>query len=242
MKTDKDIQAKLTQLRAMASENEVVEFKEAKKGYDFRKLCKYVSALGNEANLRSCSEAWLVFGIKDKDHSVVGTEYRLETADLMKLKKEVADQTNGRFTFTEIYTTTIDDKRVILFSIPPAPQGIPISYKGHYYARDHESLQSLGIVKIEQIRKQATKYDWTAQIIEGARIEDLSSAAIDFARKQYLEKFPSRKSEIEQWDNVKFLDKAKITIKGKVTRTAIILLGKEESEHFINPCDCKIRW
>lgn len=33
-----------------------------------------------------------------------------------------------------------------------------------------------------------------------------------------------------------------MTIKGKITRTAIILLGKEESEHFINPAETKIRW
>ncbi len=30
--------------------------------------------------------------------------------------------------------------------------------------------------------------------------------------------------------------------KGKITRTALLLLGKEESEHFLNPADCKIRW
>ena len=38
------------------------------------------------------------------------------------------------------------------------------------------------------------------------------------------------------------MNKAKLTIKGKITRTAIILLGKEESEHFINPAEAKIRW
>ena len=39
-----------------------------------------------------------------------------------------------------------------------------------------------------------------------------------------------------------FLNNAKITIRGKITRTAILLLGKEESEHFINPSEAKIRW
>ncbi|HQU32615.1 MAG TPA: hypothetical protein PLA96_14095 [Candidatus Brocadia sapporoensis] len=38
------------------------------------------------------------------------------------------------------------------------------------------------------------------------------------------------------------MNKAKVTIKGKITRTAIILLGKPESEHFISPAEAKIRW
>jgi len=39
-----------------------------------------------------------------------------------------------------------------------------------------------------------------------------------------------------------FLNKAKITIQGKITRTAIILLGKDESEHFLSPSVAKITW
>ena len=44
------------------------------------------------------------------------------------------------------------------------------------------------------------------------------------------------------WDDKKFLNKAKVTIKGKITRAALILLGKEESEHFLSPGVIKIRW
>jgi ATP-dependent DNA helicase RecG len=33
-----------------------------------------------------------------------------------------------------------------------------------------------------------------------------------------------------------------VTIKNKITRTAIILLGRSESEHFIKPAVAKIRW
>jgi hypothetical protein len=41
----------------LTAENEVVEFKEAKNGYDFNKLGKYFSALSNEANLKHQSNA-----------------------------------------------------------------------------------------------------------------------------------------------------------------------------------------
>ena len=56
----------VTQLCVKSSENEVVEFKEAKSGYDFHKLGKYFSALSNEANLQNKDRAWLIFGVKDK--------------------------------------------------------------------------------------------------------------------------------------------------------------------------------
>jgi len=38
------------------------------------------------------------------------------------------------------------------------------------------------------------------------------------------------------------LNKAKLSIKGKLTRTALILLGNNEAEHFLLPADVKIRW
>lgn len=48
--------------------------------------------------------------------------------------------------------------------------------------------------------------------------------------------------EIASWDDTTFLNKAKITIRGKITNTAIVLLGREESEHLISPAVAKIKW
>ena len=59
----------LQTLRNLAAENEIVEFKEAKTGYDFTKLGKYFSALSNEANLKGKPHAWLVFGVENKKHN-----------------------------------------------------------------------------------------------------------------------------------------------------------------------------
>ena len=86
-------------------ENEVVEFKEARTNYSFNDIGKYFSALGNEANLRSHREAWLIFGIKNDTREIVGTEYR-KSGNLQSLKREIADKTNERLTFFEIYELT----------------------------------------------------------------------------------------------------------------------------------------
>lgn len=186
--------------------------------------------------------AWLVFGIEDKNKLIVGSNFRTNKKDLHSLKKEIADQITNRITFIEIYELKFPEGRVIMFQIPSAPKGIPIAFQGFYYARDNESLGSLNIEEIERIRKQTTEEDWSAVICPEASLEDLDPLAIAVARENYKNKFPKRIMEVDAWDDITFLNKAKVLIKGKITRTAIILLGKEESEHFVNPADIKIRW
>ncbi len=100
----------------------------------------------------------------------------------------------------------------------------------------------MNLEEIERIRAQATTEDWSAATVRDATIADLDEEAIALARKNYKNKFPEKASELDLWDDITFLNKAKITIKGKITRTAIILLGREESEHFINPAEAKVRW
>ncbi|MGE4433346.1 MAG: RNA-binding domain-containing protein [Bacteroidales bacterium] len=237
-----DLSQILQLLRSLNAENEIVEFKEAKTGYDFNKLGKYFSALSNEANLKGKPFAWLVFGIENNKHAIVGSQFRLQRKDLDSLKSEIANKTTNRITFIEIYELNEPEGRVIMFQIPAAPKGFPIAFEGHYYGRDGEELSPLNLEEIERIRAQAITEDWSSVIIPDATIDDLDKEAIALARKNYKNKFPEKAIEVDGWNDITFLNKAKITIKGKITRTSIILLGKEESEHFINPAEAKIRW
>jgi len=237
-----NINKKLKQLLSTYSENETLEFKEAKKSYDFNKIGKYFSALANEANLSCQNEAWLVFGVVDKNKTVVGTAFRSNAKDLHGLKREIAEKTTNGITFKEIYEVEIEGKRVVLFQIPSAPKGLPVAWSGHYYGRDGESLSPLNLEEIERIRKAYIEEDWSIGICGGATIDDLSVEAIDRAREVYTKDNPHLADEIQTWDNIIFLNKAKITIDGKITRTAILLLGKSESEHYLSPAVAKISW
>lgn len=241
MLTKEKLKLKLQELLTLPAETEVVEFKEAKTSYDFNKLGKYFSALCNEANLKGFESAWFIFGIRDKDKAIVGSQYRPNRADLDSLKAEIANKTTNRITFIEIYELTLTTGRVIMFEIPAAPRGIPIAWEGHYYGRDGEELQPLNLEEIERIRV-TTIEDWSAIICPDATVEDLDLHAIEVAKKNFLGKFPQYATNLELWDDKTFLNKAKLTKQGKITRTAIILLGKSESEHFINPSEAKIRW
>ena len=237
-----NIEEQLDFLLSHDCENEILEFKEAKDTYDPDKLGKYFSALSNEANLMGENEAWLVLGVKDKDKSIVGSKFRASYAKLHSLKSEIANHTNNRITFKEIYEVVREGKRVILFQIPAAPKGLPTSWKGHFYGRDGEELHPLNLEEIERIRSQDTLEDWSIGICPDASIDDLSEQAILKAREAYTTKNPKLVDEITKWNDITFLNKAKICINGQITRTAILLLGRPEAEHYLSPAVAKISW
>jgi len=233
--------AQLDHLLALPAENEVVEFKTASRGKHFDDIGRYFSALCNEANLKGMRNAWLVFGVSN-DRTVTGSTFRADRASLDSLKHEIATKTSSRITFVEIHEVNHAQGRVILFEIPAAPKGTPIAFDGHFYGRDGESLGPLNLEEIERIRAQSTVEDWSAFIVPSATFDDLDSDAIIQARLNFISKFPDKAKEGETWSDKKFLDKAKLTIKGGITRTSLLLLRKEESEHLLLPADPKIRW
>ena len=80
-------------------ESEVVEFKEAGKDYDRSKIGQYFSAISNESNLKGLQHGWLVFGVRNKDRAIVGTDYR-NNKGLDTLKQEIAIGTTGGISFS----------------------------------------------------------------------------------------------------------------------------------------------
>ena len=240
--TPAEVEAKLDELLKLPAETEWVEFKEAKGTFHFNELGQYFSALSNEANLKNQSSGWLVFGIEDKSRILVNSQFRSVRKDLDSLKEEIANQTNNRMTFDEIYEVTRSGNRVVMFQIPPALRGIPTAWKGHYYGRDNESLVALSLHEIEQIRKQRLGEDWSKQFCVGTTLNDLDPLAIKKAREVFKTKYPNLVAEIDSWDDATFLNKAKICIDGRVTNAAIVLLGKQESTHFISPSVAQMTW
>jgi len=228
----------LIRLLSSETENELLEFKRAERQFDKDKLGRYFSALSNEANLNGFKSAFILFGINN-DKSIHGTE--ISEKQLNEYKLEISNHTSPSVNFRQVHRLTTEEGKVIILEIPAAPMGMPVSWKGHYYARNGESLTGLSIEKIERIRNQ-NQNDWSKGIINEATISDLDDKAIQLARKQFAEKNPHLKTEISAWDDKIFLNKAKLTIDGKITRTAILLLGKAGSDVYLNPASSKVSW
>ncbi|MFU8790053.1 MAG: RNA-binding domain-containing protein [Methylobacter sp.] len=225
-------------------ENEVVEFKQAGKDYDTDKIGTYFSALANEANLRGQERAWLVFGVHNKNRTVVGSDYRPDSERLQSLKMQIADSTEPSITFRNIFEFPHKDGRVVLFEVPAAPRGLPIAWKGHYYARAGESLTNLGLDKLDEIRQQTIAVDWSAQVVAAAGCEHLDEKAIDKARAAFAQKYANRfaSDEIQHWPLATFLDRARLTQSGQITRTTLLLLGKPEAAYLLSPHPAQMTW
>jgi ATP-dependent DNA helicase RecG len=239
-----DLEAKLNELRGLPAELEWFDFKEAKNTFDSEKLGEFFSALSNEANLKGQPCGWLVFGVEDRPpRRIVGTQYKTDRAALDVMKKHVADQTTQRLTFVEIHELHTPEGRVIMFEIPPAPPGVPVAWKGHFYGRDGESIGALNPEEYERIRAPAARRDWSAEVVDDAALDDLDPVAVAFARAEFLKKQPQHADEANRWDDLTFLNKAKVTLSGKITRAALVLLGKPESVlRLLQPAVVEVSW
>jgi len=136
------------------------------------------------------------------------------------------------------------DGRVLLFEIPAAPRGIPIAWKGHYHARAGESLGSLGLDKLDDVRQQTLAQDWSAQLVPAATLADLDEAALVRAQEAFAQKYANRFSsdEVMHWPLTTFLDRARLTQNGQITRTALLLLGKPEAVWHLSPHPAQMTW
>jgi len=225
-------------------ESEVVEFKQAGSDYSTDKIGQYFSALANEANLRNQERAWLVFGVNNQSRSVVGTDYRTEPERLQSLKLQITEWATPAITFRNIHELHPHEGRALLFEIPAAPRGMPIAWKGHYYARAGESLVSLGLDKLDEIRQQTMLSDWTGQVVPQAKVGHLDEAALQKARDSFARKYANRfaPGEVEGWPLATFLERSRLAQDGKLTRGTILLLGKPEAAHLLSPHPVQITW
>lgn len=223
------------------NESENVEYKEAKNNFDFNELGRYFSALSNGANLIGKQYAWLIFGVSDKSHDFVNTNYR-RNSNLNGLKKELTQSTNDNLTFLDIYELEIDGNRVIMFKIPAAI-GVPTTWKGIAYDRNDDALIPLNDTKRNTILS-TVNIDWSRQIVEGLTVDDLDKDAILKAREQFKKKNENKAiaEEIDNMDDLTFLNKAKVLLNGKVTRAAWLLLGNEDTNTYVDSNIPTITW
>ena len=233
-------------------ENARCEWKEMKNlknsfnGQEGDDVVSYVSAIANMEG------GELVIGVQDHTLEIIGT-------DLLKLTFNggPANPQNATYKLTpqcvnlsseglfiEEFCTSDTNKTIWIVHIPKHKPRRPVYAHRKAWQRIADSLVEMTPEREQRILSEPSAVfgDWSANIIEDATIDDLDPDAIRMAREKYTERHEIRAKEIESWDDATFLNKAKITRAGKITNAAIILLGREESEHFLSPAVCVIRW
>ena len=233
-------------------ENARCEWKEMKNlknsfnGKEGNDVLSYVSAIANMEG------GELVIGVKDQTLAIVGTDLSALTFNgfaatpltaTFKLVEQCVNLSSEGLCVEE-FITEDTQKTVWIIHIPKHQPRRPVYAHRKAWQRIADSLVEMTQERMQRILSEPSAVfgDWTANIIEDATIDDLDPDAIRMAREKYTERHEIRAKEIESWDDATFLNKAKITRAGKITNAAIILLGREESEHFLSPSVCVIRW
>lgn len=232
-------------------ENEKCEWKEFHNlknmfsGNEGQDVVSYVSAISN------MNGGELVIGVEDQTLRIVGTDYSKLTFNGLPATKESAafklteHCTNLSSEGLDIEEFITDDtqKKVWVIHIPKHFPRLPVYAYKKAWQRKKDSLVEMTPERMDAILSEPIAgKDWSAEIIPQATLQDLDPKAVQVAREKYKELHPHKIEEIDSWDDLTFLNKAHITRQGKITNTAIILVGKEESSHFISPAVCQIRW
>lgn len=227
--------AKLTieQLKNFKESEDKVEFKKAEQGnfaYDGgnrtkpsdRRKCilGYVIAFCNEQG------GYLVLGMEDAyPHKVVGTKQ--SEGQIGELESNIYRDTQIRPTIYELYENeTTKEGRVLVIDIPPRPIGKLFRFEDVPLMRVGEELKPMSDEMIFQILREHEP-DFSAEICNGISIDDLDKDAIRILKQKYASKHNNL--DFLTLPDHQVLSDLKLTIGGKVTNAAVILVGKQET-------------
>lgn len=210
-----DIHRLIERLRQEPAETEWLEFKA--KRYEPQELGEYLSALANSAALSAKRKGYLVFGIENRTHKVVGTTFNPQQVkgkgnQSLLIWLAMGLQPNVGY---EHFHVQVDAKRVVLFAVNAALDR-PVKFYGQGYVRVGSSKTALANHPEKERALWTRREDWTAQICEQARLSDLDPDAVTKARREYQAKYSGKRQDVEAWDDATFLNKARITVRDRL--------------------------
>ena len=231
-------------LRKYPQENAQCEWKEYKNlrnsfcGDEKDDVISYVSAIANMEG------GHLIIGVHDKSLEIIGTDtfnYDRQKAILRLTERCVNLSTEGLD--VEEFITGDTQKKVWVIHIPKHLPKLPVYAHNKAWQRIEDSLVELTPERLNAILEENSPvFDWSAEIVDDATLNDLDNKALEKARNEYKSVHPRIAEEVDTWDDMELLCRAGVAVKNKLTRAAILLLGKETSVHLISPAVATITW
>lgn len=244
----------LERLSSLPREAATVEFKSNLDQAD--EIGQYLSALANSAVLEGHERAWVVWGVEDGAHKVKGTNFNPFSRVVggnQKLIMWLQQMTSPRADFC-FHECAHPSGKVVLLEIHPA-RSAPIAFQGQRYIRIDSHKTKLSEHADKEARLWAMlgqELDWSGELVIEATLDDLDPEAVEAARKRFIEYLVKSEPDATRhelirldatkWDRTTLLNKARITKLGRVTRSALLLLGRDDAAHFLSPVDAKISW
>jgi len=195
-----------------SNEDEHLEFKEAKTGFEFEDLVRYCAALANEGG------GTLILGVTDKrPRKVVGSQ---AFDNLERTKAGLVERLRLRI---EAETLQHPQGRVVVFVVPPRPLGVPVQYKGAYWMRAGQSLVPMTPDLLKRIFAEVEP-DFSATVCPRASMADLDPQAIGSFRNMWARK--SGNEALRAVSDEQLLRDAELVTPDGLTYAALILFGR----------------
>ena len=218
----------IQELKKLRESEDKVEFKEAKRNFNFdggihadpaeRRKCilGYTVAFANEGG------GLLVFGMKDKlPHEVVGTSFA--EGKTGEMEDEIYKRLSIRVKIQELFEK---EKRVLIFNIPSRPVGSPLQFEGVPLMRIGDSLRVMSNDELYRILSEREP-DFSATICEGLTFEDLDPEAIQIMKERYSIK--QENPSFKTLPDLQILSDLELIDKGKFNYAALLLVGSRKA-------------
>lgn len=218
-------------LQALPQENEWCEFKVGND--EPTGIGEYISALSNSATLHGEETAFLLWGIADKDHALVGTDFEPGSSKKgnEELKPWLTRLLDPQIPF-DFHTIEIEGKRVVILRIPAAMRK-PTKFQGRAYIRIGSYKKPLDSHDEHQRRlwEQLNSYSFEASsAAEDLREEDITQL-LDYPSYFDLARLPvpeSRSHILESLENAGLITH-KVEQQWGITNAGALLYGKDLS-------------
>jgi ATP-dependent DNA helicase RecG len=207
--------AQIDAWRAVRSEHQNLEFKEAKSQFDNRKLFRYCVALANEGG------GLLLLGIEDQPpRKVVGTA---AFNDPVGMASKLFQSLGFRVDVEEVQHP---DGRVVIFHIPSRARGTAFQYEGAYLMRAGEELVAMTEDRLRAIFAEGQP-DWLEEVAKADATPDEVVARLDTQTYFDLLRIPYPTTQVGVLERLSGEGLIRKTETGwSITNLAAILLAK----------------
>jgi ATP-dependent DNA helicase RecG len=235
--------------REYPQENARCEWKEMKNlknsfsGDERDDVISYVSAIANMEG------GQLIIGVHDETLDIVGTDlsrFNLNAKSATwKLVEQCTNLPSEGLRIDE-YTTEDTHKTVWIIHIPKHLPRRPVYAHKKAWQRIEDSLVEMTQDRLAAILEEPIfeAQDWSAEIVPNATLNDLDELAIAKARVMFKKVHASNipAEEVNGWSDEELLSHSGVMRDGKLTRAAIILLGKPISVFKLRPAVAEVTW
>jgi ATP-dependent DNA helicase RecG len=235
--------------REYPQENARCEWKEMKNlknsfsGDERDDVISYVSAIANMEG------GQLIIGVHDETLDIVGTDlsrFNLNAKSATwKLVEQCTNLPSEGLRIDE-YTTEDTHKTVWIIHIPKHLPRRPVYAHKKAWQRIEDSLVEMTQDRLAAILEEPIfeAQDWSAEIVPNATLNDLDELAIAKARVMFKKVHASNipAEEVNGWNDEELLSHSGVMRDGKLTRAAIILLGKPISVFKLRPAVAEVTW